>query len=227
MTDFIEVYDNALSPEFCQQLIRVFEQSPHTVPGRTGGGVDTSKKISTDLYLYQHAEYQDLLKVIWQASTHYACEYFKKYHFALIGPVGLTIAHPATGKPVAITHDNFAELGEPKTLDFMRVLFRLGKAGVGNYGYWHSEVYPQQGSTEPLHRALLFMFYLNDVAEGGQTEFYYQNKSIQPKAGRMVIAPAYFTHTHRGCIPVSNDKYILTSWILFNPAEQIYGPPQR
>lgn len=234
MTDFIEVYDNALSEQFCQQLINVFEQSPHKAPGRTGGGVDPSKKVSTDLYLYQHAEYQDLLKVIWQATTHYACEYFKKYHFALIGPVGLTIAHPDTGKPVAITHDNFAELGEPKTLDFMRVLFRLGniqaqkyQAGVGNYGYWHSEVYPQQGSTEPLHRALLFMFYLNDVTEGGQTEFYYQNKSIQPKTGRMVIAPAYFTHTHRGCIPVSNDKYILTSWILFNPAEQIYGPPER
>lgn len=234
MTDFIEVYDNALSEQFCQQLINVFEQSPHKAPGRTGGGVDPSKKVSTDLYLYQHAEYQDLLKVIWQATTHYASEYFKKYHFALIGPVGLTIAHPDTGKPVAITHDNFAELGEPKTLDFMRVLFRLGniqaqkyQAGVGNYGYWHSEVYPQQGSTEPLHRALLFMFYLNDVAEGGQTEFYYQNKSIQPKTGRMVIAPAYFTHTHRGCIPVSNDKYILTSWILFNPAEQIYGMPQR
>ena len=234
MTDFIEVYDNALSADFCQQLIQVFDQSPHTTAGRTGGGVDTSKKISTDLYLYQHAEYQELLKVIWQATTHYANEYFKKYHFALIGPVGLTIAHPQTGQPVAITHDNYAELGAPKTLDFMRVLFRLGniqaqkyQAGVGNYGYWHSEVYPQQGSTEPLHRTLLFMFYLNDVTEGGQTEFYYQNKSIQPKTGRMVIAPAYFTHTHRGCIPVSNDKYILTSWILFNPAEHIYGPPQR
>lgn len=233
MTDFIEVYDNALSEEFCQQLIKVFDASPHTTAGRTGGGVDTSKKISTDLYLYQHAEYQQLLKVIWQATTHYTCEYFKKYHFALIGPMGLTIAHPQTGQPTAITHDNFAELGAPKTMDFIRALYRLGpiqaqkyQAGVGNYGYWHSEVYPQQGSTEPLHRTLLFMFYLNDVVEGGQTEFYYQNKSIQPKAGRMVIAPAYFTHTHRGCIPVSNDKYILTSWILFNHAEQIYGPPQ-
>ena len=234
MTDFIEVYDNALSSEFCQQLIKVFDHSPHTTAGRTGGGVDTSKKISTDLYLYQHAEYQPLLKVIWEATTRYACDYFKKYHFALIGPMGLTIAHPKTGQPTAITHDNFAELGEPKTLDFMRALFRLGniqaqkyQAGIGNYGYWHSEVYPQQGSTEPLHRTLLFMFYLNDVAEGGQTEFYYQNRSISPKAGSMVIAPAYFTHTHRGCVPVSNDKYILTSWILFNSAEQIYGPPSR
>jgi hypothetical protein len=41
----------------------------------------------------------------------------------------------------------------------------------------------------------------------------------------MVIAPAYFTHTHRGCVPVSNDKYILTSWILLNRAEQLYQAP--
>lgn len=231
MTDFIEIYDNALTAEFCQQLINTFDSSPHTTQGRTGGGVDLAKKNSTDLYLYQHAEYQPLLNVIWQATTKYAAEYFKKYHFALIGPVGLTITHPDTGKPVAITQDNYAELGESKAIDFMRTLYRLGpiqaqkyQAGVGNYGYWHSEVYPQQGSVEPLHRALLFMFYLNDVSEGGQTEFFYQNKSIQPKTGRMVIAPAYFTHTHRGCVPVSNDKYILTSWILFNRAEHIYGP---
>jgi hypothetical protein len=38
----------------------------------------------------------------------------------------------------------------------------------------------------------------------------------------MVIAPAYFTHTHRGNVPVSNNKYILTSWVLFNQAQQIY-----
>jgi hypothetical protein len=67
------------------------------------------------------------------------------------------------------------------------------------------------------------MFYLNDVEDGGETELY-QNTMVKPKAGRMVIAPAYFTHTHRGNIPVSNDKYILTSWVLFNSAERIYTP---
>ncbi|WP_333607093.1 2OG-Fe(II) oxygenase [Arsukibacterium sp.] len=233
MTDFIEVYDNALSPAFCQALIAQFDQSPHTQPGRTGAGVDTSKKISTDLYLNEHADYQAALQQIIEVTSHYAAEYFKKYHFALIAPVGITIPHPHSGQPLPITHDNYAEFGAPKAADFMRTLYRLGpiqaqkyQAGKGNYNYWHCEVYPQLPQNEPLHRTLLFMFYLNDVAEGGQTEFYYQNKAITPKTGRMVIAPAYFTHTHRGCTPVSNDKYILTSWILFNRAEQLYGASQ-
>lgn len=74
-----------------------------------------------------------------------------------------------------------------------------------------------------MHRTLLWMVYLNDVTEGGETDFYYQRRSVQPRAGRMVIAPAYFTHTHRGRVPVSGDKYIVTSWVLMARPEQLYG----
>jgi hypothetical protein len=232
MSDFIEVYDNALSNELCAQLMNAFDHSPYLNPGRTGGGIDTTKKISTDLYLNEYPEYLPLLQQVWAATTQYAAQYFKKYHFALIAPVALTVPHPKTGQPVALTHENYPEIAADKTEDFMKVLYRMGpiqaqkyQAGLGNYNYWHCEVYPQAPLNEPLHRTLLFMFYLNDVAEGGQTEFYYQKKAISPKAGRMVIAPAYFTHTHRGCVPVSNDKYILTSWILLNRAEQLYQTP--
>ncbi|MCT6699758.1 2OG-Fe(II) oxygenase [Rheinheimera sp. 4Y26] len=232
MSDFIEIYEDALSPQLCAELIKAFDQSPFLVPGRTGGGVDREKKISTDLYLNDHAQYRDLLQQVIAVTTQYAAEYFKKYHFALIAPVALTVQHPKTGEPVALTHENYAEIGADKAEDFMKVLYRLGpiqaqkyQAGIGNYNYWHCEVFPQAPLNEPLHRTLLFMFYLNDVVEGGETEFYYQNKAIRPKAGRMVIAPAYFTHTHRGCVPKSNDKYILTSWILLNRAEQLYGQP--
>ncbi len=38
------------------------------------------------------------------------------------------------------------------------------------------------------------------------------------------IAPAGFTHTHRGNMPVGGDKYIATSWILFTRAERLYVP---
>ena len=125
--------------------------------------------------------------------------------------------------------ENFDEVGKPNLANLVNYLFRVGDvnaqrytAGNGGYPYWHSEVYPQLQHNDALHRVLLFMYYLNDVEEGGETEFYYQNRAVKPKAGRMVIAPAYFTHTHRGQIPKSNDKYILTSWLLFNRAEQIY-----
>ena len=82
MNDFIEVYDDVLPRDFCQQLIQLFEQSPHTTAGRTGGGVDTSKKLSTDLYLNQHPEYHAALNEICRFTTDYVVRYFAKYHFA-------------------------------------------------------------------------------------------------------------------------------------------------
>lgn len=229
MTDFIEVYDNALSPQLCEQIMQVFAQSPHKQTGRTGGGVDTSKKISEDLYLQQHPEYQQLVQQLQQITRSHMIEYVKKYHFMLIAPIALQVRHPQRGNPVNLTHENFAELAAGKEGSYLELLFRLGglqaqkyAAGEGNYNYWHCENYPAPNTVEPLHRTLLFMYYLNDVAEGGETDFYYQEKSIQPQQGRMVIAPAYFTHTHRGRTPISNDKYIITSWVLFNPAEAIF-----
>ncbi len=88
-------------------------------------------------------------------------------------------------------------------------------------------MYLKDASCEPLHRVLAFQFYLNDVSEGGETEFFYQQKQVASKTGRMLIFPSGFTHTHRGNVPRSGDKYIITSWVLFHRAETLYGPPPR
>lgn len=231
MTDFIEIYPNALTPEFCQNFIQQFDASPHKNPGRTGGGVDTSKKISHDIYLNQHAEFQPPLQTILAACADNISAYLAKYYFSLISSIALTVEHPKTKKPVVLTSDNFEEIGKPNIVNLMRYLFRLAPInaqkydqGMGNYGYWHSEIFPQPGANDALHRLLLFIIYLNDVEEGGETDFFYQNKSVKPKAGSMVIAPCGFTHTHRGNIPISSDKYVLTSWMMYNPANRIYTP---
>jgi len=231
MTDFIEIYPNALSKEFCQNFITQFDNSPNKNPGRTGGGVDTTKKLSQDIYLNQLAEFQPQLQVILKSCADNIADYLSKYFFSLISGISLTVEHPVTKKPVLLTAENFEEVGKPNIHNLMRYLFRLApvnaqkyEKGKGNYGYWHSEIYPQPGPNDALHRMLLFIFYLNDVEEGGETDFYYQNKSVKPKAGSMVIAPCGFTHTHRGNIPISSDKYILTSWMMFNSADRIYTP---
>ena len=58
------------------------------------------------------------------------------------------------------------------------------------------------------------MIYLNDVEEGGETEFLHFSKRIKPKTGRIVIWPAGFPYVHRGNPPLSGVKYILTSWMM-------------
>ena len=49
MEDFIGIYDNALTPDQCRAVIARFDASPKVVQGRTGNGVDLTKKDSYDL----------------------------------------------------------------------------------------------------------------------------------------------------------------------------------
>ena len=233
MTDFIRIYDNALSKDFCNNFITEFEQSPHLKQGTTSGGIDLAKKDSHDLCLSSYSEYAEQLKHIQQTTAGYIFKYLEEHIFMMIGTFGLKVYHPQTGIPTDLTQTNFDEVGKPQLPLLVQQIFRLGniqaqkyQVNKGGYPYWHSEVYPQTGHNDALHRVLLFMFYLNDVERGGETEFYYQQRKISPKQGTMVVAPGYFTHTHRGNKPISNDKYILTSWVLFNRAEQIYGQPK-
>ena len=60
-------------------------------------------------------------------------------------------------------------------------------------------------------RTMAWMVYLNDVEEGGETEFLYQQRKVKPEKGTVVIWPGSFTHLHRGNPPMS-DKYIATGW---------------
>ena len=57
------------------------------------------------------------------------------------------------------------------------------------------------------------MLYLNDVEEGGVTNFPLQKKSVKPKCGTLVIWPAGFPYLHNGEMPISNNKYIITTWL--------------
>jgi translation initiation factor 2 beta subunit (eIF-2beta)/eIF-5 len=78
---------------------------------------------------------------------------------------------------------------------------------------WHCE---RIGSQQPsASRHLVFMTYLNDVTEDGETEFYYQEVKFQPKKGLTAIWPADWTHTHRGIASMTQDKYIVTGWYNF------------
>lgn len=79
----------------------------------------------------------------------------------------------------------------------------------GGYHLWHSENH----TYESRYRGLVSMVYLNDVEEGGETEFLYYSKRIKPERGKFLLFPAGFTHTHRGNPPLSGKKYIATSWI--------------
>jgi hypothetical protein len=64
-------------------------------------------------------------------------------------------------------------------------------------------------------RQLAMVIYLNSVHDGGETCFHRQNLQIKPVAGDAVFFPTFWTHMHRGEIPRSEDKYIISSFVCF------------
>lgn len=72
-------------------------------------------------------------------------------------------------------------------------------------------------------RIITYIWYLNDVTEGGQTTFWNDDLKIQPTAGTLLFFPALPVFDHCGKMPISDDKYIITGWI-YEPLKLIEIP---
>ncbi len=229
MSDFIEIYPNLIDATECRRIIKRFEASPARQPGRVGSGVDPSLKDSRDLTISLHPEWRDVEELLNKAMMRALCAYLRRYPQVMISPLALGWDDPETGQERLLRADDFPKLAEEQLAGFARYVFRPGSINVqgytadqGGYPYWHCEQYPRDAQCEALHRVLLWTLYLNDDFEEGETEFLWQQRKVRPQTGAMVIAPAAFTHTHRGNRPRGGDKYIATSWVLFRRAEQLF-----
>ena len=196
MNNFIEVYKNSLSKKSCDYIINCFsEHKDKTHTGKIGDGktVDTKRKDSLDFNLLKirNDSNEFLFDELKFSLNKNLKKYIKKYPLEDV-------------KRQSYSDFSFYPFS---------VLAKKYKKKEQGYHIFHMD----QGSHSPsVYRQLILMYYLNDVNEGGETEFYHQKIKIKPKQGRLVIFPAAFTHMHRGNPVISNKKYILNSWIVYN-----------
>jgi len=64
-------------------------------------------------------------------------------------------------------------------------------------------------------RYLVLLWYLNDVAVGGQTRFPQLDVSVDARRGRLLMFPPYWMYQHEGVAPISGDKFIVSTYLLF------------
>ena len=229
--DFIDVYDDALDPAVCATLIRRFDASGDAIRGATGGGVDIKLKDSWDIRIADNPLWADAERALNAAMMTGLMRYLRKYPYLLLAPISLRMPD-ASGTATLLDAERLTALSDELLQALIRKTLRPGSINLqkyisdqGGYPYWHCELYPKTGDKqfETLHRTLLWTIYLNDNFASGETEFFHQHRKITPKTGSLLIAPAGFTHTHRGNMPQGGNKYIATSWVLFQRAEQIYA----
>lgn len=227
--DFIEVTPAALAPEACAAIVERMQGSDQLQPGRIGGGVFPELKRSHDLGISDDPDWADVAQALNVAVYAGLLAYLRKYPQALIAPLMLQV--PGDGGALRrLQADDIAAMDDKALGQLARTCLRPGainlqwyRAGEGGYPYWHCELYPRAADGETLHRHLLWTLYLNDGFDDGETEFLFQQRKVAPRTGDLLLAPTAFTHTHRGNRPNGGDKFIATSWILFQRAEALYG----
>lgn len=228
-TDFIEIHENAISAEQCAAIVARFDADGMAQPGRVGGGVFPELKDSRDITLEGRPQWQDVQDLLMTAAFNATVAYLRKYPYTVLAPLMLQ-----TGQPLRrLTADDIVSMDHDALSNLVRAVLRPGTINLqrytadrGGYPYWHCETFPRDAGCEALHRHLLWTAYLNDGFAEGETEFLYQRRKVTPRVGSLLVAPAGFTHTHRGNMPRGGPKYIATSWILFQRAEHLF-PDQR
>jgi hypothetical protein len=74
-------------------------------------------------------------------------------------------------------------------------------------GDGHYEIHHDGGKR--MYSAVL---YLNTVEVGGETEFVNHGISVSPRAGTLIMFPAWHPYAHRALPPLSDDKYAVVTW---------------
>lgn len=183
---YIYSIKNSLSKLLCEEIIDRFEKEDKKRAGITFAGENKDIKDTLDFHLSHNPDdWKDIDKVLTNELSKALNLYFENIN-----------------KDIKIlVCDNLTDLG-----------FQLQKynKGVGKYIFHNDhQIYLNDG----MDRALTYIWYLNDVEEGGETSFYNKGK-VRPEQGKLVLFPACWTYPHSGIMPVSSDKYIITGWVL-------------
>jgi len=205
MREYIYIKEHSLSDELCNNIIEYFDTHPDKqyvgcVSSNTGTNksqtdtVNTRKKDCIDLNncikkTLPNSDWFPIQKTLIETVIKSLNEYFN-----IIDP----------DNNIYYYQDKFLTNCYLETFLIHKYLKNTGKFT------YHNDF--RYDARHKKYRLFNYMWYLNDVDEGGETEFFGDYK-IKPEKGKMVIFPSEWFFPHTGKMPISNDKFVLTGWI--------------
>jgi len=183
------IYSNnkSISRELCADIIDMFENENDKYEGITMSGLDKKVKDTTDFIIPKVSDkWNKISSFLTDELTRNITLYFKQLNNLIF----------FKNKEITIKH------------------FQIQRytANIGKYIY-HNDA--DIDVDENKYRIITFLWYLNTVDAGGETEFN-GDILVKPEVGKLILFPATWTFPHCGKMPISNDKYILTGWIYSN-----------
>jgi hypothetical protein len=192
MSQFIRTYPGTLDPDTCKMIIQRYLADPRKRNESAEVGGFHQGKTSLDLNITSHDDWSALDTKVSEGVFSSFDRYVKDRP---------TILYALNGNDIK---DNGYQIQHYRS---------NGRDGFD----WHADV---GGRTQPdgvkcSQRLLAGVLYLNTVEEGGETEFMDQSLKVKPTEGTMLWFPVSFEYVHRGCTPVSGDKFIISTFICY------------
>lgn len=207
MEKYIYTKKNSIPKELCDDIINYYN-SETRYPGISLVGYNPNIKNTTDFIIplndtkwegiinLLHTELDKNLKKYFENITNNISSYSNNYE-----------------NNFGIKYSNF------NNSYFFQNVFMIQKyyKNIGNYKY-HNDYNIHKNDTtynsnKLIHRIVTYLWYLNDVEDGGETGLWYGKNGIKPEKGKLLLFPGHAGFIHAGLIPRSDDKYIITGWL--------------
>jgi len=200
MSEFIYSNPYSIPKELCKDIIQFFEEEDVIKsPGITEQGLNKNIKNTLDFKIpmncHETSKWYKVNQLLYN-ELHFNLEIYLK---------------TLNNKPSYKNNNNFYDYKLIPDNFLVEDVFQIQKyeKNVGKYIY-HQDFSVDYSNKK--YRVITYLWYLNDVIEGGETEFNGEI-NIKPTAGKLVLFPASWTFPHMGKMPISNDKYIITGWL--------------
>jgi hypothetical protein len=195
MEKLIYLFSHSLPDELCDEIIELYH-SEHATNGITYSGYNPTIKKTKDFTIPNNSQKWEKVRTLLQYELNRHINAYLNNIQSLILP-----AQP----DYQLFQHNFV----------FENTFMIQKY-YKNTGFfiYHNDAQLLHNTNFGLsYRLATYLWYLNDVSEGGETDLWYGTNKIIPKKGSLFLFPALHSFPHAGNMPITDDKYIITGWI--------------